>query len=97
MDVEKFNRSIPLQCPTCGCTQFEGLAESVTVKCVSCGRELAEDELIEENSENLQEHADEIAREALPDIGRHLKRSLQDAFRGSKFINIRNYSAPLKR
>jgi uncharacterized Zn finger protein (UPF0148 family) len=59
------------------------------VKCASCGREMTKDELMRENSENIQEHADEIAKQARADLGRELKKNLQDAFKDSKFIKIK--------
>ena len=93
MDAEKYNRSISLQCPTCGATQFtqsdQDNEESHLVRCASCGRELTRDELISENSENTSEHATEIAKQAVEDLGRQLKKSLADAFKGNKFIKIK--------
>ncbi|KVC56705.1 hypothetical protein WT10_31160 [Burkholderia stagnalis] len=59
------------------------------MKCASCGREMIEDELIRENSENIQEHADEIAKQAIADLGNELKKTLQDAVKSNKFIKIK--------
>ena len=89
MDAEKYNRSIPLQCPTCGSTEFKHSEESDVVKCASCNREITRDELIRENRENLQDHAVEFAIEAVLDLGQLLMRSLQDAFKGNKFIKLK--------
>ena len=58
------------------------------MKCASCGREMTKDELMRENSENIQEHADEIAKQAA-DLGNELKKSLQDTFKNSNFIKIK--------
>lgn len=89
MDAEKYNRSIPLQCPTCGSNQFEHSEEPVLMKCASCGRELTRDELISENGENIQKHVEEIGKQAAQDLGQQMKKSLQDAFKGNKFIKIK--------
>lgn len=93
MDTDKYNRSVPLQCPTCGATQFiqsgQDHEESQLVRCTSCGRELTQDDLIRENSENLSEHANEIAKQAVEDFGGQLKKSLIDAFKGNEFIKIK--------
>jgi hypothetical protein len=47
------------------------------------------DELMRENSENIQEHADELAKQAAADLGNELKKSLQDTFKNSNFIKIK--------
>jgi uncharacterized Zn finger protein (UPF0148 family) len=89
MDTEKYTRSIPLQCPTCGSTQFEHFEESELVKCASCSREHTKDDLVRENSENIDEHANEIAKQATKDLERQLKKQFQDAFKDNKFIKIK--------
>lgn len=72
MNPEKYNRKIALLCPTCGCDQFaheQEIDETIeVVKCASCGRELTKDDLIQENSENLSAHVDEVKKEVLQDI-----------------------------
>ena len=88
MDASKYDRSVSMQCPTCGATEFAHKEESELVKCASCGREMSRDELMHENSENIQEHAAEIARQATTDLAQELRKSLQDALKGSKYIKI---------
>lgn len=93
MDAEKYNRSITLLCPTCGCTQFntseKNNSESELFICASCSREITRDELIRENSENIDEHVIEIGKEVTEDLGRELKKQLVSAFKGSKFIKVK--------
>ncbi len=93
MKDEKYQRSIGLQCPTCGCTEYgykQGVDETIEVaKCASCGCELTKDELIHENSENIQEHVSEIGKQVTDDLAKELKASLKKAFRGSKNIRIK--------
>jgi uncharacterized Zn finger protein (UPF0148 family) len=93
MDEEKYKRSVNLVCPTCGCTEFNSSepnqSESELLSCASCERELTRDELIHENSENINEHLQEIKKEVTKDLGRELKKQLSAAFRGSRFIKIK--------
>ncbi|WP_432452600.1 MULTISPECIES: ECs_2282 family putative zinc-binding protein [unclassified Agarivorans] len=93
MKDEKYNRSIGLQCPTCGCTSYEyehGVDETIEVaKCASCGREITKDELFQENSENIQEHISEVGKQVTDDLAKELKASLKKAFKGSKNIRIK--------
>jgi predicted RNA-binding Zn-ribbon protein involved in translation (DUF1610 family) len=92
MDAEKYNRSVTLLCPTCGSSQFaqsDENSQSELVTCSSCGRELTRDELIRENSENIDEHVKEIGKQVAEDLGRELKKSLADAFKGSKHIKVK--------
>lgn len=93
MDTEKYNRSVTLLCPTCGGTQFSPASpediESEIQKCEGCGREITRDELIRENSENIDEHLNEIKKEVTKDLASELKKQLAAAFKGNKFIKIK--------
>lgn len=93
MDSEKYNRSVTLMCPTCGGTQFSPALskniESELQKCESCGREITRDELIRENSENIDEHMNEIKKEVTKNLANELKKQLASAFKGSKFIKVK--------
>ena len=90
MDSDKYSRSITLHCPTCGGTDFASAStESEVVKCANCALELTKDDLIGRNQENISAHTDEIKREVVADLEKHLKKSLVDAFRGSKNIKIK--------
>lgn len=93
MDAQKYNRSVTLLCPTCGGSQFSPVSpdngESELQKCAACGREITRDELIHENSENIEEHLNEIKKEVTKDIADEFKKQLASAFKGSKFIKIK--------
>ena len=93
MDAEKYNRSVTLFCATCGGTQFSSPepsnSECDLLTCASCSRELTRDELIRENSENIDEHIREIGKEVTEDFRRELKKQLAAALKGSKFIKIK--------
>jgi predicted RNA-binding Zn-ribbon protein involved in translation (DUF1610 family) len=93
MDTEKYNRSVTLLCPTCGSTKFSSSelnnSESELLKCANCGLEVTRDELIRENSENIDEHVKEVTKEVTEDLGRELKKQLAATFKGNKFIEIK--------
>lgn len=93
MDPEKYNRSVSLLCPTCGCTQFsydEGADETIQVMtCASCEREFNRDELIRENSENIDGHLSEIKKEVTKDLTAEIRKSLKKAFSGNKNIRFK--------
>lgn len=93
MNPEKYNRSISLLCPTCGCSDFsynEGVDETIQVMtCASCQREFNKDELIQENSENIEEHLSEIKEEVKKDVVDELRKSFKKAFSGSKNIRFK--------
>jgi uncharacterized Zn finger protein (UPF0148 family) len=93
MNPEKYNRSISLLCPTCGCSDFsyeKGSDETIQVMtCVSCEREFNKDELIQENSESIDEHLSEIKEEIVKDIADELRKSLKRAISGSKNIRFK--------
>jgi hypothetical protein len=87
MNSEKYDRSIVLDCPTCGNSEFETPEDenNPLVKCVSCNREMTKDDLINENSENIDFNLEEVRGEVLGDISKIFK----SAFKGSKNIKIK--------
>lgn len=92
MDAERYNRSVSLLCPTCGCDQFEfdGAAETVqSAKCVNCGRVLTKEQLIEENGETIEAHVKEMGQEITKDFAKEMRDTLRKAFRGSKTIKFK--------
>ncbi len=93
MDAEKYNRSVALMCPTCGGTQFSPALsnniDSELQKCASCGREITRDALVRENSENIDEHMNEIKNEVTKNLANELKKQLVSAFKSSKFIKVK--------
>ncbi|AHJ11623.1 ECs_2282 family putative zinc-binding protein [Sulfurospirillum multivorans] len=93
MNLEKYNRSIKLLCPTCGCSDFsydEGVDETIQIiTCASCKREFNKDKLIQENSENIHEHISETKEEIVNDLTNELQKSLEKAFSGNKNIRFK--------
>lgn len=91
MDDGKYDRQVKLLCPTCGSDQFsfDDEDEDGPVKCANCGREMSRDDLIRENTENIEAHVAEIGEEVTADIAKELNKSLRDAFKGSKHIRFK--------
>ena len=87
------NRSVTMLCPTCGCSNFsydDGVDETIQIMtCASCEREFNKDELIRENSENLDEHLSEMKLEITKDLADEFRESLIKAFSGCKNIRIK--------
>ena len=85
MNSDKYNRQISLRCPTCGGTQFE-YDESVDfdeqdVICAQCGRESTKRVLMNENSENINAHINEIGNEVFKDVTKELNKTLKRLFK----------------
>lgn len=93
MDDNKYARNIELVCPTCGGSQFEYgddiEDDEENVRCIGCDRVLTKAELIEANSENIDEHAKEIGKEAVADLAKKMKKDLRKAFKGNKNIKFK--------
>lgn len=68
INTEKYDRTIRLLCPVCGNTDMEHSEESEFVKCISCGKEMTKDSLIEENGESIDLHVDELKKEISKDV-----------------------------
>ena len=82
-----------MHCPSCGNTLLEALVgiEEATelIKCPSCSYEMTKDELINGNAENLSVNAHEMAKEALPDIAKEIRKQFRAAFKNSKNIKFK--------
>jgi len=93
MNSDKYNRSISLLCPTCGCTEFsydEGSDETIQIMtCASCDREFNKDDLIQENSENIEEHLSEIKKEVTKGFAEELRKRMKKSFSGNKNIRFK--------
>ena len=90
VDTSKLNRTVTLHCPTCAGTAFEQeAADSPVVRCDSCGLEITREDLQAANSENISAHVSELKRDAFKELDKEIRKRLQAAFRGNKFIKIR--------
>lgn len=90
MNAANYNRSIPLNCPTCGSTEFGSDHEEASlVTCQSCGKTLTRDELVDENGENIAEHVNEVKAQVLKDVTEELRNTIKKAFKGNKNIRFK--------
>ena len=89
-DAEKYGRKITLVCPTCGGSDFliPDTSEE-PVSCVQCGRTIMRDDLVRENSENVQAHLEDVQTEIVRDIRKEFRDSLRRAFQGNKYIRFK--------
>jgi hypothetical protein len=71
--MDNINRNIILLCPTCGGNTFNYSEDSENIKCISCGKSLTKDELIIENSENIEINKNEMAKEVMKIIKKEFK------------------------
>ncbi|MFP1736169.1 hypothetical protein ACLEEB_08315 [Lonsdalea quercina] len=83
------NRNISLLCPVCGNTEMEHEEECEVVRCVGCGKEFTNDELIQENGGSIDAHVNEIKKELTKDIKKQFNDMPKKAFKGSKNIRIK--------
>jgi len=65
---DTYNRSISMQCPTCGGESFEHSEDSPTVRCIRCDRVMTKDELREANGSRIEEEVDTIKAELMKDV-----------------------------
>ncbi|WP_223670542.1 ECs_2282 family putative zinc-binding protein [Kangiella shandongensis] len=93
MNSEKYNRNVRLVCSTCGGTDFsseEGVNDAVgLIVCTSCEREFTKDDLVKENSENINVQLSEAKKEIKKDIADDFKKKLRKAFSGNKNIKVK--------
>lgn len=90
MSFDKRSRTITLQCPTCGGSAFKSETnENPEVKCIGCERVIRRDELIQENSETIQEHLDKMKRDIVKDAADQMRKTLKNAFKGNKNIKLK--------
>ena len=89
LNPEKYNRKITLLCPVCGSSEMEHAEDSEIVKCIGCGKELTNDELIQENGVSIDAHVNEVKEELTKDIEKQFNDMLKKAFKGSKNIRIK--------
>ena len=89
MDMSKFNRTVQLVCPSCGCAELHEALESDNdvITCASCGRAMSRVELEDGNSESISATIDEMAQEATDYAEAEVIKMLENSF--SKFGNIK--------
>ena len=68
MDAKKYNRDIPMMCPTCGGTQFETNDSATLAKCVRCELEITIEALKRSNERNIELHVEEVKDQIIKDI-----------------------------
>lgn len=69
--MKNYSRVVNLQCPICGSVDFIIENESndvIQATCKLCNRTLSKDEVMQNNSENINTHINEVKEEIIDDI-----------------------------
>lgn len=87
MSNDKNSRTVTLQCTRCGSSEFQHDAESERgpIECVSCGRVMTREELLSENSSNIDAPLNKFKKTVVKDV----EIMLAKAFGGTKHINLK--------
>jgi len=88
---DSYNKSIHLQCITCGDTDFEFSEDKSWVKCNRCGKEYlgGYDELVELNQEKINLELDMTKEEIGKDLQKDMIDMLKKEFKGNKNIKFK--------
>lgn len=91
MDGGRYDREVSMLCPTCGSDQFsyDDEADEADVTCANCGKTMTREELIRENSENIDLQLVDTGEQITRDVAKELNQSLKKAFRGNKNIRFK--------
>lgn len=65
---DSYDRSISMQCPTCGGECFEHQEDQPIVRCVRCDQVMTKEELREANGARIEAEVDEVKAEVLKDV-----------------------------
>lgn len=86
-----YNISVKLVCPNCRQSDFEFNNDKTKGTCNSCHREFPRgyDEIVELNSDRIEEEKEKLAKEVINDLKKDLNKSLKQTFRNSKYIKIK--------
>ena len=82
--MSKYDRKVTLLCPTCGNSDLI-IENEVNIVCPNCNRTMTKDELINENSESINAHVDEVKKEIVQELNNQIK----NIFKGSKNFRIK--------
>jgi len=84
---DSYNRSVQLQCITCGDADFEFNEDKTWIKCKRCGREYigGYDELVELNQNRISQTIDDFKNEIAKDI----KDDIRNALKGNKYLKLK--------
>jgi len=86
-----YDKSIQLQCITCGDTDFELNEDKSWIKCNRCGKEYlgGYDELVELNQEKINLELDMTKEEIGKDLQKDMIDMLKKEFKGNKNIKFK--------
>ncbi|TCN72053.1 hypothetical protein [Acetobacteroides hydrogenigenes] len=88
---DTYNKSIQLQCITCGDTNFEFNEDKSWIKCNRCGKEYlgGYNELVELNQENINQELEATKEQIAKDLKEDITKMFKDAFKGNRNIKFK--------
>ena len=88
---DSYNKSIQLNCITCGDSDFEYSKDNTWIKCNRCGKEYhgGYDELVELNQEKINQELEKTKIEIGKDLKKEISDMMKKAFKGNKNIRIK--------
>lgn len=89
MTDDESDRTLALQCPTCGSEEFRFGGPEAPVTCNRCERSFAREELVRENGERAEAAFEEMAPELLREAVETLRARLKKALKGSKSLTFK--------
>lgn len=87
-----YNKNINLRCVVCGSdSDFDSNEDKTYIKCKKCNREYlgGYSELVELNEGLINDEVMKTKQEIAKDIQNEVTETLKNAFKGSKFFNIK--------
>ncbi|MGV1683479.1 ECs_2282 family putative zinc-binding protein [Sphingopyxis sp. NJF-3] len=89
MTDDASDRTLALQCPTCGSEEFRFGEPEAPVICDRCERSFAREELVRENGERAEAAFEELAPDLLREAADTLRSGLKKALKGSKSLTFK--------
>lgn len=89
MAGSNFDRSVSMQCSTCGGTQFEYDAETGSFRCLGCDCTITREEVLRENGNLIDNEVGEMAADATKYARDQLRKSMRKAVSGTKHFTFK--------
>ncbi|MDO6812080.1 hypothetical protein [Tenacibaculum soleae] len=88
---ENYNKSVKLECITCGDSDFEYNDDKSWIKCNRCEKEYNGEynELVELNQENISQEIEKTKKEVQIDLQQKMNNILKETFKGNKNIKFK--------
>lgn len=89
MNLDKYSKEIPMECPTCSNTDFIASENNEIVTCARCKRTLSKSDLIDFNRRNIQPNINATIKQITPEVTKEISTMLKKAFKNNKMFKIK--------